>query len=233
MPLFLLNKNELVFPPPQLASPGGLLAVGGDLRPERLLLAYRSGIFPWYSADEPIQWWSPDPRFVVYTNEAHLPRSLRKVVSQRRFTLRLDTDFAQTIHHCAVSSRSGQPGSTWITRAMQRAYVQLHQLGFAHSAEAWLGGELVGGLYGVSLGNIFFGESMFYLVPDASKVAFAVLVEQLRRWGVGLIDSQLHTPHLERFGGRHISRSQYLQELEAALVHPTRQGPWTFDNDLT
>ncbi|NUN12045.1 MAG: leucyl/phenylalanyl-tRNA--protein transferase [Myxococcales bacterium] len=229
MPLFLLNKNDLTFPDPHLALPDGLLAIGGDLRPERVLLAYRSGIFPWYSGGELIQWWSPDPRFVLYLNEVHIPRSLTKVLTQKKFTLQLDTDFVQTIQLCAKRPRQGQ-GGTWITQSMQRAYIQLFEQGYAHSAEAWIGDRLVGGLYGVSLGNLFFGESMFYLVPDASKAAFAALTEQLCRWGFGLIDSQLHTHHVERFGGRHISRIRYLEELEAALQHPTRKGRWVFDD---
>jgi leucyl/phenylalanyl-tRNA---protein transferase len=228
MPVYRLD-DRLVFPPPEHAEQG-LLAVGGDLRPERLLLAYASGIFPWYSEGEPILWHSPDPRTVLLAHELHIPRSLAKRLRQGRFELRLDTAFSDVIGACATVRRPGQRG-TWITRAMRRAYVELHRRGFAHSVEAWLGGRLVGGLYGVSLGAAFFGESMFALEPDASKVAFVALVRQLERWGITLVDSQVKTAHLERFGAREVPRREYLASLREALRHPTRLGTWAFDDD--
>lgn len=229
MPVYRLD-DRLVFPPPEHAE-DGLLAVGGDLRPERLVLAYSSGIFPWYSEGQPILWHSPDPRMVLLARELHVPRSLAKAVKKRPFELRLDTAFSDVVSACASSRRPGQHG-TWITRAMRRAYVELHRRGLAHSAEAWREGRLVGGLYGVSLGAVFFGESMFAREPDASKVAFVTLVRQLERFGITLIDSQVHTEHLERFGAREIPRAAYLAALRAALDRPTRAGIWRFDEDL-
>lgn len=225
MPVYLLGP-ELVFPPPELAE-HGLLAVGGDLSPERLLLAYRSGIFPWYSEGEPILWHSPDPRFVLDADALRIPRSVRRALRADRFEVRLDTAFAEVVSACATVVRPGQSG-TWITNAMGRAYVRLHELGFAHSAEAWSNGELVGGLYGVSLGGAFFGESMFARTSEASKVAFVCLVQQLASWRIALIDCQVETPHLARFGARPWPRNEYLDELQAALEKPTRRGPWRF-----
>jgi leucyl/phenylalanyl-tRNA---protein transferase len=226
MPVYRLG-DRFVFPPPEHAE-DGLLAVGGDLRPERLLVAYASGIFPWYSQGQPILWHSPDPRMVLLASQLHVPRSLAKTLRRRPFELRLDTAFAETIGACAAARRPGQRG-TWITREMRRAYVGLHRRGLAHSAEAWREGRLVGGVYGVSLGAAFFGESMFALEPDASKLAFVALVRQLERWGITLIDSQVHTQHLERFGAREIPRAEYLAALRAALEQPTRAGVWRFD----
>jgi leucyl/phenylalanyl-tRNA---protein transferase len=229
MPVYRLD-DRLAFPPPDHAE-DGLLAVGGDLRPERLVLAYASGVFPWYSEGEPILWHSPDPRMVLLARDLHVPRSLAKLLRKCPLELRLDTAFADVIAACASARRPGQRG-TWITRAMRRAYVELHRRGLAHSAEAWREGRLVGGLYGVSLGGAFFGESMFTREPDASKLAFVTLVRQLARWDVTLIDSQVHTEHLERFGAREIPREDYLAALRMALERPTRPGPWCFDDDL-
>lgn len=227
MPVFQLD-DRLVFPPPQLADPDGLLAVGGDLRPERLVLAYSSGIFPWPTEGFPLLWHSPDPRFVLTHEALHVPRSLRRRMARRPFALRLDTAFRAVIEACAETPRPGQKG-TWITEEMVEGYLRLHALGFAHSAEAWEGDELVGGLYGVSLGGAFFGESMFARRPDASKIVFVSLVEQLHGWGIDLVDAQVHTHHLERFGARHWPRERYLAELKKALAKPTRRGPWRFD----
>ena len=223
MPVFRLDER-LIFPPAQLAD-DGLLAVGGDLSPERLLLAYSQGIFPWYSEGQPILWHSPDPRMVLYADALHVPKSLAKVRRKGGFEIRLDTAFADVITACASTRRPGQPG-TWITRAMKKAYVELHRQGYAHSAEAWQDGRLVGGLYGVSLGGAFFGESMFARVPDASKVAFVTLVERLLEWGIRLIDSQVHTDHVARFGAELIPRKAYLAALKKALAQDTRLGPW-------
>jgi len=224
--VFLLNDDPEAFPSPRRADKSGLLAVGGDLRPQRLLAAYRQGIFPWYSEGQPILWHSPDPRYVLWGPQLHVPRSLAKALRRGRFQVRYDTAFAQVIAHCSQVPRPGQDG-TWITDEMQQAYLELHRQGFAHSAEAWLGDRLVGGVYGVSLGAAFFGESMFTLEPDASKVAFVTLVRQLEQWGIRLIDAQVETENLERFGAQHWPRERFLAALEEALRTPTRLGPWT------
>ncbi|MBI4953643.1 MAG: leucyl/phenylalanyl-tRNA--protein transferase [Myxococcales bacterium] len=228
MPIYRLDER-IVFPPPHLADPSGVLAVGGDLEPRRVLLAYASGIFPWPAEGMPLLWHSPDPRFVLEAHALHVPRSLHKTLRRRSFDLSLDTAFRAVIEACAGEPRPGQRG-TWITDEMVEAYVKLHELGFAHSAEAWHEGRLVGGLYGVSLGGAFFGESMFAAVPDASKAAFVVLVAQLARWGLELVDCQVHTEHLARFGARHWPRERYLAALRHALERPTRRGPWRFDD---
>jgi leucyl/phenylalanyl-tRNA--protein transferase len=230
MPVYRIPKQH-DFPSPELAEPNGLLGVGGDLDPQRLLAAYRQGIFPWYSQGQPILWWSPDPRMVLRTSSLKVQRSLVKRVRQRPYEITLDRAFADVIARCATAPREGQAG-TWITEAMQRAYVRLHELGHAHSVEAWLDGALVGGLYGIAVGRCFAGESMFAAAPDASKIAFVHLVRQLERWGFPLVDCQLHTPHLERFGASEVPRAQFLDELRALVVQPSRLGPWTFDEDL-
>ena len=227
MPIFRLGR-EIAFPHPEESDPSGLLAVGGDLSPERLLLAYASGIFPWYSEDQPILWHSPDPRMVLLTRDLEVPRSLRKTIRKQAYRLSLDTAFARVVAACASVERPGQSG-TWITPDMQAAYRELHRRGFAHSVEAWQEGRLVGGLYGVSLGAAFFGESMFALAPDASKVAFVRLVEQLALWGIGLVDCQVYTDHLARFGAVEWTRKRYLSALKKALASPTRTGPWAFE----
>jgi leucyl/phenylalanyl-tRNA---protein transferase len=230
MPIFRLDRR-LLFPPVHLAE-DGLLAVGGDLRPERLVLAYSQGIFPWFEDGQPILWHSPDPRMVLTTATLHVPKSLRKVMRRSPYRITLDTAFGAVIENCAGATRHDQRG-TWITRSMQNAYTDLHRQGLAHSVEAWQDDSLVGGLYGVSLGAAFFGESMFTLRPDASKVAFVTLVEQLARWGIDLIDSQVHTDHLARFGAEEWPRERYLAALAEALRHPTRQGRWSFDAAVT
>ena len=224
MPVFRLD-DRLVFPPPHLAEDSGIVAVGGDLSPDRLLLAYQQGIFPWYSEDMPILWHSPDPRLVLEASELQVSRSTRKAINRGQYEIRFDTVFPQVIAHCATVPRVGQDG-TWITEEMRDAYCQLFQLGFAHSAEAWRGGRLVGGLYGVSLGGAFFGESMFALEPDASKVAFVTLVRQLQSWNIELIDCQVHTDHLARFGATEWPRERFLWQLAQVLSRPTRRGPW-------
>jgi leucyl/phenylalanyl-tRNA--protein transferase len=226
VPVFRLD-DRLVFPPPALAE-DGLLAVGGDLRPERLLLAYASGIFPWYDEGQPILWHSPDPRMVLDAGNLHVPASLRKKIQRRPYRLTLDTAFVEVIAGCAAARRPEGPG-TWITSAMIEAYTELHRRGFAHSVEAWAGQELAGGLYGVSLGGAFFGESMFARRPDASKVAFVALAEQLVRWGITLVDCQVHTEHLERFGAEEWPRKRYLAALAVATRETTRKGRWCFD----
>lgn len=223
MPVFRLNELP-IFPPANLAEQG-LIAVGGDLSSQRLLAAYQAGIFPWYNEGEPIWWHSPDPRFVLEPEHLHVPRSLEKILRRGDYEIRFDTAFPDVIRACSARPRPGQRG-TWITKAMQRAYVTLHELGFAHSAEAWRDGRLVGGLYGVSLGDVYFGESMFADAPDASKCAFVTLMRWLIASDVKLVDSQVHTEHLERFGAVDWPRERYLARL-AELVHaPTRAGRW-------
>jgi leucyl/phenylalanyl-tRNA--protein transferase len=229
VPVFRLDE-KLVFPPAEFAE-GGLLAVGGDLRAERLLLAYSLGIFPWYEEGQPILWHSPDPRMVLLPSELRVSRSLRKTWAHGTFTLKMDTAFGRVIEECATVSRPGQRG-TWITGEMRDAYLDLHSRGYAHSVEAWRGGELVGGLYGVSLGAAFFGESMFARARDASKVALASLCRQLERWRITLVDCQVYTPHLERLGAVEWSRKRFLLTLRKALGARTRMGPWSFDGDL-
>lgn len=228
MPVFSLPP-EHVFPDPNLARPDGLLAWGGDLDPRRLLSAYATGIFPWYSEEQPILWFSPDPRFVLYVDELRVGRSLRKTLKKAPYRLTLDTAFRSVMEACGQVPRRGQAG-TWITQDMLTGYTQLHEAGFAHSVEAWSpDGELVGGLYGVCLGRIFFGESMFALAPDASKIAFVALVDQLAGWGVDLVDSQVYTDHLARFGAREIPRVRYLELLDERIQEPTVRGRWAFD----
>jgi leucyl/phenylalanyl-tRNA--protein transferase len=229
--IFRLDRR-LVFPSPALAEPSGLLAVGGDLSPKRLLLAYGSGIFPWYHDGLPILWHSPDPRTVLLAGDIHVGRSLAKEIRRGRYEIRLDTAFDAVIEACKSFLRPDQDG-TWITSEMLEAYLELHRLGFAHSAEAWMDGELVGGLYGVSLGAAFFGESMFARAPDASKVAFVTLVRQLERWGIELIDCQVNTKHLSRFGATEWPRQRFLEALAHALTEPTRQGVWRFDPEAS
>jgi leucyl/phenylalanyl-tRNA--protein transferase len=224
LPIYRLGP-EPIFPDPNEAE-DGLLAVGGDLGTQRLLVAYASGIFPWYSEGQEILWHSPDPRVVLVPADLHVPRSLAKVMRRGRYEVRLDTAFPEVVRACAQIERPEETG-TWITREMQEAYIALHQLGFAHSAEAWDAGQLVGGLYGVSLGGAFFGESMFAARPDASKVAFVTLVRQLVQWGFDLVDCQMETPHLARFGAEGWPRPRFLEALEAALAKPTRRGAWT------
>jgi len=227
MPIYRLDRT-LRFPDPSESESDGLLAVGGDLSPERLLTAYASGIFPWYSEGQPVLWYSPDPRAVLRPAELRLSRSLRKTLRRGRFEVRLDTAFEAVVRACAQAPRRGVPG-TWITRDMQAAYARLHALGFAHSAEAWAGEQLVGGLYGVSLGAAFFGESMFSLQADASKVALTLLVRQLERWGFDFVDCQIPSPHLARLGVARWPRARFLEALADALGRPTRTGRWRLD----
>ncbi len=223
MPVFRLDER-LVFPPPELAE-DGLLAVGGDLSPDRLLLAYAMGIFPWYDEGQPILWHSPDPRLVLSAAELHVSRSLERTLRRGTFRVTFDAAFGRVVDACAAAPRPGQHG-TWITGEMRRAYKRLHRLGYAHSAEAWRGNRLAGGLYGVSLGGVFFGESMFTREPDASKAAFVSLVRQLQRWDITLVDCQVTTEHLERFGAREWPRERFIAALGEALEQPTRKGRW-------
>lgn len=211
---------SLSFPDPQSASEEGIVAYGGDLSPSRLMMAYRMGIFPWYAQGDPILWWSPDPRLILELEDFRLHRSLRKKIS--RFEIRFDTAFSQVIGACSSVQRRGQKGS-WIVPEMAEAYEELFALGYAHSVEAYQDGVLVGGLYGVSVGRVFCGESMFANVSDASKVAFAVLIEHLKQWGFAFVDCQVPTEHLKSLGAKEVSRDEFLRRLRAASDEPT----WT------
>ncbi|MBI5102273.1 MAG: leucyl/phenylalanyl-tRNA--protein transferase [Nitrospirae bacterium] len=215
MPVFKLSK-KLLFPPPELADPDGLLAVGGDLSPERILLAYSEGVFPWYSDGSPILWWSPDPRLVLFPDELKISRSLRQVIKKGLYRVTFDAAFELVINSCASVER-GHENGTWITEDMIRAYVRLHKMGHAHSVESWHGDELAGGLYGIRLGNIFFGESMFSKKSDASKVAFAALAAKLKEEGCRLIDCQVVTSHLVSLGAREIARQDFLELLNKSI----------------
>jgi leucyl/phenylalanyl-tRNA--protein transferase len=220
------------FPPVEraLEEPNGLLAIGGCLDPDWLLEAYRRGIFPWFSPGQPIMWWSPDPRMVLFPERLQVARSLHKVLRQGVYTVTLDRAFGAVIRACAEPRDAD--GGTWITADMIAAYTRLHELGHAHSVEAWCGDELAGGLYGVALGRVFFGESMFFRRTNASKVAFVRLVRQLQQWGFTLIDCQMSTGHLKRFGAVEIARVEFMRRLGAcALEAPP--APWRFDADTT
>lgn len=228
MPIYQLSRSN-AFPDPRLAEPSGLLAVGGDLSADRLMAAYRSGIFPWFGDGQPILWWSPDPRTVLHTDELHVGRSLKKRMRQQPYRITLDRDFDGVIQRCAATERPGQDG-TWITPEMARAYGVLHQRGLAHSAEAWdEDGALVGGLYGVAIGRMFFGESMFALKADASKIAFVAVVQQLNAWRFPLIDCQMPTDHLARFGATELPRQAFLERVQTLVSLPGLRGPWSFD----
>ena len=221
------------FPPLEraLRDPDGLLAAGGSLTPRRLLRAYRAGVFPWYSVGQPILWWSPDPRLVLFPERIHITRSLRKTWRKGHFWLSADTVFTEVVAACAAP-RPGQSAGTWLIPEMQRAYERLHRLGHAHSLEVWCEQALVGGLYGVAVGGVFFGESMFSRVSDASKTAFAALALQWQRWDGGLIDCQVRTDHLVRLGAVEIPRASFAQLLERYGRLPGRNGPWCLDSDL-
>jgi leucyl/phenylalanyl-tRNA--protein transferase len=218
VPLFALEK-EIYFPPVHLAEPDGLLAIGGDLSPERLLLAYRSGIFPWYEGED-ILWWCPDPRFVLFPGELKVNRSIAKMIQRDEFTFTINKSFEQVIHNCKKISRPGQQG-TWITDEVEKNFTKMHQLGYAHSAEVWKNDELAGGLYGIRMGKVFFGESMFSKQSNASRFAFTKYVEYLKAEGIQLIDCQVYTEYLESFGARMIDRKDFCKTLEELIpVNP-------------
>ena len=223
--LYQLNDDDHFFPPADRANEDGLLAFGGDLSPERLLTAYANGIFPWYNDDEPILWWSLDPRLVMRPGEMKVSKSLRHTLKTRRFESRIDTDFRNVMLHCAKTPRKDQDG-TWIQDEMVDAYTELHRLGFAHSFETFLDGELVGGLYGIAIGKVFFGESMFHCVTDASKVAFLSLHRFLQEHDFKLIDCQQETRHLSSLGAYVIPRSEFLKELKTLTEAPSLVGNW-------
>ncbi len=222
-----LNRDT-PFPPHEFAmrQPNGLLCVGGDLSPQRLLDAYRRGIFPWYSDGDPILWWSPDPRMVLFPSELRVTRSLEKVLRNRPYEVRFDTAFEAVVIACSAP-RSGQTG-TWITDDVRAAYTELHRLGYAHSIETWIDGGLAGGLYGVALGRMFFGESMFTSVRDASKIAFVHLVDFLTRRNFTLIDCQMHTDHLASLGAREIGRAEFIRHIKELVDYPSPAGHWDY-----
>lgn len=270
--MIALLQNGMPFPPvtEALQEPNGLLAAGGDLSPARLLEAYRHGIFPWFNEEDPILWWSPDPRTVLFPGEFRISRSLRKTLARKNYTVRADSAFEQVMRACAAPRR-GQPG-TWIHEDMIAAYRALHRMGYAHSIEVWMprsldqlqgevetrrqrasdedstdstarserGGqrriddalELVGGLYGVAIGRMFYGESMFSRRSDASKLALAYLSAQLARWNFGMIDCQMYTPHLASLGAREIPRAEFVKQLQELIHYPERESPWEFEHDL-
>jgi leucyl/phenylalanyl-tRNA---protein transferase len=224
MPIYLLDE-KLRFPDPAKADREGLLAVGGDLSPERLLLAYENGIFPWFGDDSPILWWSPDPRMVMFPSEFKKSKSLSQSIRNKNYEVRFDLDFEGVIRNCAGKARKDEDG-TWIVPEMIEAYTVIYKMGYAHSVETYLDDQLVGGLYGISLGKAFFGESMFFLERDASKVAFAALADRLIEWGFHFIDAQQQTGHLRSLGARPISRTDFLLLLKDAVKQPTIRGKW-------
>lgn len=229
---WLDDAEETEFPSPHLAlsRPNGLVAIGGNLSKRRLLAAYSRGIFPWFEEDQPALWWSPDPRGVLYPDALHVSRSLRKRLRNGGFEITLDNAFEDVITACAAPR--GRETGTWITKDMHDAYCHLHERGIAHSVEVWQHMRLVGGLYGVSLGHAFFGESMFSRATDASKVALVMLARQLQAWGFHFIDCQILSPHLATLGAVERPRALFLDELERALTHPDVPGPWRFDHAL-
>ena len=220
------------FPPvtAALAEPNGLLAGGGDLSVARLVDAYRHGIFPWFNPGQPILWWSPDPRMVLFPGELKVTRSLGKVLRNREYEVRADTSFRAVIEACAEPRP--EQGGTWISDEMIAAYCELHERGFAHSIETWIDGELAGGLYGVALGGMFYGESMFTRFADASKIALVHLTRQLERWQFGMIDCQMHTAHLASLGAREIPRADFMRNLRKLVNYPDMPGRWKLDRDL-
>ena len=225
------DAAEIIFPDVELAlrDPEGLLAMGGKLSVDWLLQAYRQGIFPWYGSGQPILWWAPNPRLVLFPDNLHISHSLAKTIRQGKFSVTVDTVFTEVITACA-QARPAQSG-TWITPEMESAYIDLHQAGHAHSVECWCDGKLVGGLYGIAIGKVFYGESMFTEATDASKVAFVALVRQLERWGFCLVDCQVHTEHLESFGAAMIPRQEFTAILGSGCAQPGHGLPWTFDPD--
>jgi leucyl/phenylalanyl-tRNA--protein transferase len=223
------NPHDLTFPGVEHATPEGLLAIGGDLQPERLLEAYRHGIFPWYNEGQPILWWSPDPRTVLFPEHLHISRSLKRSLRPGLFVVTFDQRFEVIVRHCAGPRPQYPEGGTWITPAMIEAYTALHREGYAHSVETWQGDELVGGLYGVAIGGAFFAESMFTKVDDASKVALVFLVRQLHRWDFRIVDCQQSSPHVLRLGAQEIPRASYIAHVAAAVSLPGRRGRWEFE----
>ena len=227
MPIYWLpNDGSLVFPKPELATRNGLLAIGGDLSPERLLLAYHSGIFPWYTPGEDILWWSPDPRFVLFPPEMKIARSMRPYFNQGKFRITVDGHFERVMRLCGQTVRKGQTLGTWISEEMIEGYTRLHEMGYAHSVEVWQGEELAGGLYGIALGKCFFGESMFAHASNASKFGFIAFTRRLGELGYEIVDCQQQTDHLASLGARAIPRREFLGFLRRNQTNPTHRGSW-------
>ncbi len=229
--MITLLQKDTPFPPVEYAlhNPNGLLAAGGSLTPARLLDAYRHGIFPWFNEDDPVLWWCPDPRMVLFPLEFRISRSLRKTLCRHAYEIRVDTAFKQVMLECAAP-RSGQAG-TWIHEEMITAYAELHRMGYAHSVETWMDGQLAGGLYGVAIGHMFYGESMFSRQRDASKIALAYLAANLAHWNFGMIDCQMNTPHLASLGAREISRTEFIRCLQELINYPDIASPWKFEHE--
>jgi len=226
MPVYWLDKDDVSFPPADLANEDGIIALGGDLSVERLLSAYSNGIFPWFNNNDPFIWWSPDPRFVLYPDDLKVSKSMRPYFNQKKFQVTVDQEFETVMRNCQRAKREGQGGGTWITESMVEGYVNLHQAGYAHSVEVWKAEQLVGGLYGVALGKVFFGESMFSKVSNASKFGFISLVRKLVELDFDLIDCQQKTKYLGSLGAKEIPRINFLEHLEANKTKPTLKGNW-------
>ena len=225
MPVYLIPEYPIIFPHPKMANEHGILGVGGDLNPERLLLAYQFGIFPWYTEGDPITWWSPSPRFVLKPDEVKVAKSMRSYLNQEKFEITLDRNFRDVISNCKTTPRKGQHG-TWITLAMRSAFIKLHELGFAHSLEVWSGERLVGGLYGVSLGRMFFGESMFSKENNASKFGFIKLCQLLEEHNFYLIDCQQETEHLRSLGAHNMDGGDFFEIIKQNCLADTIRGNW-------
>lgn len=226
MPIYLLDER-IIFPAIENTEEG-ILAIGGDLSPERLLVAYQNGIFPWYNEDDPIIWHAPEERFILLLDELHISKSMRRVLNSNKFTYTVDTNFSFVIQQCAQVERKNEDG-TWITEEMIDAYINLHQIGFAHSVEVWQDDKIVGGLYGVSLGKCFFAESMFHTATNASKFAIIKLVELLKQKDFHFIDAQVYTKHVETLGAKNITRNNFMQMLHKNIQFPTWKGKWNID----
>lgn len=224
--MYIIDPNTLYFPHPDSADSNGVLAVGGDLHPDRLLLAYQYGIFPWYNPDEPIIWWHPDPRFVLFPADVRVTKSMRPYFNQAKYRVTFDRDFTGVLEHCRHAKRKGDPG-TWISDSIVDSYRALHDMGYAHSVEVWDDDNLVGGIYGVSLGRMFCGESMFSDQPNASKVALITLARVLQHRGFSMIDCQISNPHLKSMGGCYISRASFMSELRRNIFYDTIKGSWS------
>lgn len=227
MPVYWLPKDRIIFPSGHTANADGIVALGGDLSVNRLLLAYQNGIFPWFNDDDPLVWWCPDPRFVLYPQDLKVSKSMRPYFNQKKFQVTVDQAFETVIRNCKTAKREGQGGGTWITESMVKGYVDLHRAGFAHSVEVWQKEELVGGLYGVGLGKVFFGESMFSKKSNASKFGFISMVRRLTEQGFDLIDCQQKTNYLGSLGAKEISRTAFLEHLEKNKAKPTVRGNWS------
>jgi len=227
MPVYWLAKDDIAFPPADLANEDGILALGGDLSVPRLIEAYQNGIFPWFNEHDPFIWWSPDPRFVLYPENLKVAKSMRSYFNQKKFQVTVDQEFETVMRNCQQAKRARQSGGTWITESMIQGYVDLHHAGYAHSVEVWKGEELVGGLYGVALGKVFFGESMFAKIPNASKAGFIMLVNSLKKRDFWLIDCQQETKHLQSLGGVNIPRQLFLELMEKNEKEETIRGSWS------